>query len=222
MIGGESPGGPRPRLPDPIGEALDWIVGGGLLAYPTETVWGLGVDAASTPALARLVTWKGRGADSPVSVLVESVAAARAAGFALGAAAARLAERFWPGPLTLVVPGPGGLAPGVARADGAVGLRCSSHPLAHLLARRLQREHGRLLTSTSLNHSGDPAARSVDEARALCGEGLAEPRLVAVEGAEAGGEAASTVVDASGSAPRVLRWGAIRAAELEPLLQELT
>lgn len=208
-------------LPDPIGEAVRWVGDDGLLAYPTETVWGLGADAVSEPALARLRAWKGRGLDSPVAVLVESVDAAREAGFDLGAAAERLAYRFWPGPLTLVVRGPDGFATGVAREDGAVGLRCSSHPLAVALARRLRREGGRLLTSTSLNHSGEPPARTVDEARALCGRDAHEPRLIPVEGGEAGGEVASTVVDATGDAPRVLRWGAVSAEDLEPVLEEL-
>ncbi len=209
-------------LPDPIGEALRWICGGGLLAYPTETVWGLGADARSDSALARLRAWKGREAHSPVAILVENLETAVEAGFELSPAARRLANRFWPGPLTLVVKGPGGLADGVAREDGAVGLRCSSHPLAILLARRLRRESGGFLTATSLNHAGEPAARNVDEARALCGDAEEEPRMMPLEGGEVGDDAASTVVDVTGNPPRVLRSGAIPATDLEPVLEELS
>jgi L-threonylcarbamoyladenylate synthase len=197
------------------------VTGGGLLAYPTETVWGLGVDAASDQALERLRDWKGRGGTTPVAVLVESIDAAREAGFELGDGAVTLAERFWPGPLTLVVRGPGGLARGVARGDGAVGLRCSSHPLAGVLARRLRRECQVFLTSTSLNHSGEPPASTLEEARALCGGGDEEPLLLPVDGCESGGDAASTVIDTTESPPRVLRWGALRREELEPVLAEL-
>jgi len=210
------------RLPDPIGDALRRIQEEGLLAYPTETVWGLGADAGSEPALARLRAWKGRGEDAPVAVLVESIEAAREAGFVITPEAERLASRFWPGPLTLIVEGPHGLAAGVARADGAVGLRCSSHPLATALAKRLRRERGRLLTSTSLNHTGEPPARTLDEAMALCGRAQGEPLLIPVAGGEAGGESASTVVDATEQPPRVLRWGAVRESELEPMLEDLS
>jgi len=209
------------NLPDPIGEALRWIDGGGLLAYPTETVWGLGVDAASAQALARLREWKGRDEDHPVAILVESAEAALEAGFELSPVARRLAGRCWPGPLTLIVKGPGGLAEGVARPDGAVGLRCSSHPLAVALSRRLRRERGAFLTSTSLNHSGDPPARTVAEARSLCGSAAGEPLLIPVEGGEAGGGQASTVIDVSEDPPRVLRWGAVAREDLASVLEEL-
>jgi L-threonylcarbamoyladenylate synthase len=209
-------------LPDPIGDAVRWIAGGGLLAYPTETVWGLGADARSQEALGRLRTWKGRERNNPVAVLVESPEAALEAGFELSPAARRLAQRFWPGPLTVIVRGPGGLADGVAREDGCVGLRCSSHPLATALARRLRRETGGLLTTTSLNHAGEPAARTVGEARALCGDAEDEPLMIPLDGGEAGGDTASTVVDTCESPPRVLRWGATRRIDLEPVLEALS
>jgi L-threonylcarbamoyladenylate synthase len=206
-------------LPDPIGEALAWIASGGLLAYPTETVWGLGADARSAVAMERLRSWKGRGEDHPVSVLVESLEVANEAGFVLTPTAQRLASRFWPGPLTLIVPGPGGFAPGIARDDGAVGLRCSSHPLAAALARRLRRESGSFLTTTSLNRSGEPAARTIVEARLLAGSGEDEPHMIPFDGGEAGGDTASTVVDATVDPPRVLRWGAVGPTDLEPVLE---
>jgi tRNA threonylcarbamoyl adenosine modification protein (Sua5/YciO/YrdC/YwlC family) len=207
-------------IPDPLGDAVGWLEGGGLLAYPTETVWGLGAGAVLQPSVALLHRWKRRDPADPVSVLVEDAAAAEALGFVLGAAALRLARAFWPGPLTLVVPGPGPFGQGVAREDGAVGLRCSSHPLATALARRLHREGVGPVTATSLNRSGEPAARTAGEARALCGSGREDARLIGVEGAESGGDATTTVVDTTGETPRVLRWGALRAEDLDPLLQE--
>jgi L-threonylcarbamoyladenylate synthase len=208
-------------LPDPLGEATRWVRRGGLLAYPTETVWGLGADAGSEAAVAQLLRWKGRRASDPLALLVGSLALAQELGFELGAAGRALAERFWPGPLTLVVRSRRSFAAGVARADGAVGLRCSSHPLAAALARRLLREGQAPLTATSLNRSGTPPARTRGEARALCDGAQSEPRLLDVEGAEAGGEQASTVVDVTSGAPRVLRWGAVAEAELAPRLREL-
>jgi L-threonylcarbamoyladenylate synthase len=208
-------------IPDPLGDAARWIGGGGLLAYPTETVWGLGADAGSREALARLRRWKARESVVPLAVLVEGVEAAERQGFDLSGPAQSLAEAFWPGPLTLVVPSRRSLLPGVARRDGAVGLRCSAHPLAQALARRLAREGVGPVTATSLNRTGTPPARTLAEARAACDGSADAPRLLAVEGAEAGGDAESTVVDLTESPPRVLRWGAIDAEVLTPLLEGL-
>ncbi len=212
---------------DPLGEAVRWLQAGGLIAYPTETVWGLAVDVRSEKAVGRLQRWKGRGQRQPISVLVENVAAADALGFELGHQARRLADAFWPGPLTLIVPcsdalakGMGPLADGIARRDGAVGLRCSSHPLATALVRRLAREGAAPITATSLNRNGEPAARSRAAARALCGEGEGEPRMLDVE-AEAGGDDESTVIDTTGSKLEVLRWGALSKAALSSFLEDV-
>ena len=165
-------------MPDPIGQAACWLASGGLLAYPTETIWGLGADARSAEALERLCRWKRRAASEPVALLVENAERAAQLGFQLGPAARRLAEAFWPGPLTLVVPSRDEFAPGVARDDGAVGLRCSAHPLAEALARRLRLAGIGPITATSLNRSGEPPAAGLATAQALCGEGPDEPRLI--------------------------------------------
>jgi L-threonylcarbamoyladenylate synthase len=208
-------------MSDPIGEAASWLASGGLLAYPTETIWGLGADARSAEALERLRRWKRRPAGEPVALLVESAERAAGLGFELSPTARRLAEVFWPGPLTLVVPSREEFAPGVAREDGAVGLRCSAHPLAEALARRLRRDGIGPITATSLNRSGEPPAATLPMARDLCGKDPDEPRLIEIEGAEAGADAESTVIDATGASLRVLRWGALRAKEVEPVIQEI-
>jgi L-threonylcarbamoyladenylate synthase len=208
-------------IPDPLGDAVRWLRSGGLLAYPTETVWGLAADASSEAALARLQRWKGRSEADPIALLVEAAGDLPGLGLEVGRAAKRLAALFWPGPLTLVLPCRGHFARGLARADGAVGVRCSSHPLAAALARRLRSERVGPVTATSLNRSGAPPARTRAEAEALCGGEPDQPRLLDVKGAESGGDAASTVVDLSGARPAVLRWGAVTADVLEPVLAEL-
>jgi tRNA threonylcarbamoyl adenosine modification protein (Sua5/YciO/YrdC/YwlC family) len=202
-----------------IEDSVAWIAGGGVLAYPTETVWGLGADACSDTAVAQLRAFKGRAGDAPISILVTDLDALEALGFRVDAAAERLARDFWPGPLTLVLPCRGRFAATLARADGAVGVRCSPHPVASELAARCARAGAGPLTATSCNASGAPAARTRDAARRACGE-VAGVRLLA-GGADAGGEAASTVVDVTGPRPRVLRWGALAARELSPVLEEL-
>ncbi len=204
-------------LPDPLGDAVAWLGAGQLIAFPTETVWGLAADARSEAALERLRAWKGRSEASPIALLVSGVEALAELGCRTGPAARRIAESFWPGPLTLVVPCRSDFPAGIARSDGAVGFRCSSHPLAAALERRLRVAGLGPITATSLNRSGEPPAAGRGEAEALCGapEG---PRLLAVDRAECGGSAASTVVDCTAAEPVVLRWGAIPREELLPYL----
>jgi L-threonylcarbamoyladenylate synthase len=208
--------------PDPIGDAVEHAAAGGLVGYPTETVWGLGADATSQAAIDRLRSWKGRGDDTPFSILIADMPDLEACGFIVEEAVQKLAGAFWPGPLTLVIPCRGGFANGVGRSDGAVGVRCSSHPLAAALARRCEAEGMGPLTATSLNRTGAPAARTRAEAAANAGDGPDAPRIVDIAGSEAGGDLESTVVDVSTARPEVLRWGSIRAAEIEPLLQEIS
>lgn len=208
-------------IPDPIGEAVAWVRDGRLLAYPTETVWGLGADAGADRALERLWRWKGRDASEPVAILVESLEDLDPLGFEVGRAAERLAAAFWPGPLTLVLNCGRRFAPGVARADGAVGVRCSAHPLAAAIARRLRAEGVGPITATSLNASGEEPARTRGAAGAACGTGDEEPRMLDVDQAESGGSEASTVLDVTGDELRVLRSGAIPAAKLESVLREI-
>ncbi len=211
---------------DPLTEAVDWLRAGELIAFATETVWGLGADARCDAALERLQRFKGRDPNAPISILVDGTASLSALGFEPGPAARVLAERFWPGPLTLVMPCKRRFAAGVARADGAVGVRCSPHPAAAALAKRLVDTGVGPVTATSLNRSGGPPARSRDEASAVCGDVAradcadAEPRLLELPD-DAGGGRESTVVDLCGPQPVVLRWGAIDESELATALEEI-
>lgn len=198
-------------------EALERIGRAELVAYPTETLFGLGADATRDDAVARLRRWKGRREDQPLSLLVEDAAGLGTLGIRLSPAALRLAGAFWPGPLTLVLPCQRPLAGGVARAsDGAVGVRCSSHPVAAELARRLAKAGLGPLTATSLNRSGGPAAATREAARALCAGG--GPWLLDVPGAPPPEGTRSSVVDATGERPRVLREGAVPRRDIERCL----
>ena len=206
---------------DPIGDAVKRVGAGELIAYPTETVWGIGADATSDDAVDRLRSWKGRAEDSPLSILVADFADLAPLGCRAEGAARNLAEGFWPGPLMLVVPCSRGFASGVGRADGAVGVRCSAHPLAGALARRCDVEGTGPITATSFNRSGGPAAANRAEAVALVAGDPDGPQIVEVETAEAGGMRESTIVDLTQAVPRVLRWGAVPPEELEPVLARI-
>ena len=197
-----------------VEEAAERAARGELLAYPTETVWGLGADARSEDAVERLRRFKGRDAERPMAVLVPDLETLLGLGASLDAGARRLADAFWPGPLTLVLRCAAALARGVARADGALGFRCSPHATARALARAVARRGVGPLTATSLNRTGRPPARSHAEAAALCG--ASGPWLVS--GDEAGGARESSVVDASGATPRLLREGALSAESLSRVL----
>jgi L-threonylcarbamoyladenylate synthase len=209
-------------MPDPVGDAVERVREGGLITYPTETVWGIGADATSDAAIERLRRWKGRGDDSPISILVAGMADLEVLGFEVGESVQKLAGAFWPGPLTLVIPCRRAFARGIASAAGAVGVRCSSHPLAAALARRCEAEGVGPITATSLNRTGAPPAQNRAEVRALIGRDPDGPQLIEVEAAEAGGDPESTVVDVSGARPRMLRRGSLGVEELEPLLREIS
>jgi L-threonylcarbamoyladenylate synthase len=193
--------------------AVDALAAGGLVGFPTETVWGLGADARSEAALEHLRRWKGRDAAKPISLLVAGPGDLARLGARLGPAARRLVDAFWPGPLTLVVRCEARLAAGVLGPGGSVGLRCSPHPVAGALAALALRRGVGPLTATSLNRSGAPPCATRAEAAAAAGRGLA---LVA--GPDAGGAPPSTVVDATGDEARVLREGALSGAAIAAAL----
>jgi L-threonylcarbamoyladenylate synthase len=212
----------RDALSGLVAEAVERLRGGGLVGYPTETLYGLGADASSNAAVDALYAWKGRAPDEPVSVLVADAGSLPRLGLVSGPAARRLAQLFWPGPLTLVLARDDGGAPALARrvgrADGAVGVRCSSHPVARALASAAAKGGVGPVTATSLNRSGEPAARTRREARALCGDAPGTPWLVDDDTAPEPEGLASTVVDCTEPTVRILREGAIAESALRAAL----
>jgi len=180
---------------------------GAVVVYPTETVYGLGVDAGNGEAMVRLLALKGRGADRAVSVLVSDLAMASSLlASAPPAGALALAARFWPGPLTLVLPAAAGLAPQLYGSAGGVGLRCSSDRWASLLVERFAAP----VTSTSANPSGGEPARSAAEARNYFPLGVD----VFVDGGARRGSAVSSVVEFLQGRAYLRRVGAIAAAAI--------
>lgn len=205
--------------PASLEAALDRLEADGLVAYPTETQWGLGACARSVDAVAALRRWKGRASGQAISVLVGSAAALEPNGLVLDAAARRLVEAFWPGPLTLVLRARGGFAPGIANALGAVGVRCSPHPISRALVEGAEARGLGPVTATSLNQTGEPAVERLAEARDVLAAHPG-PLLVEPGGHDAGGGPPSTVLDLSGGRPRILREGALAAASIADVLGE--
>ncbi|MEM7410381.1 MAG: L-threonylcarbamoyladenylate synthase [Myxococcota bacterium] len=203
--------------------AVAWVRDGRVLAYPTETLWGLGGRAQDAQAVERLQRAKGRAGDAPISILVPAPGSLASLGFDLDPTAEAVAARFWPGPLTLVLPCRGRFGPGIARADGAVGVRCSPHPEAMALARACEDAGLGPLTATSCNRSGEPAAERREDARRFA---ETDSEVAVLDGAPDAPPTgtprpASTVLDLTAPRARVLRWGAIPETELSPLLEEL-
>lgn len=219
--------GAAASVPDNLVEALAQLEADGLVAFPTETVWGLAARADSERAVERLLSFKGRDRDQPISVMIDQPTTLDSLGVSPGPRLLALAEAFWPGPLTLVIPWPkkaahGCLAPGIAGPTGAVGVRCSDHPLANLLARRALGRNLGLLTATSFNRSGETPVQTHSEAILLAKSQAVDPPIVLAPGPhDAGGGTPSTVLDLTASEPRVLREGAIAERVLARVLASL-
>lgn len=192
---------------DDVERAVAVLERGGVIVYPTETVYGLGVDAAAEAALARLGSLKGRDRGKPISVLVASRAMLDEIVDAVTGVAERLIERFWPGALTLAFAAKPHASSALTGGGRTIAVRISSQPVAQAIVERLRRP----LTATSANPGGAPAAVDVAAARAYFG-----PRVdVYVDGGRALGGAGSTVVDCSTDVPRLVREGAIPLAVIE-------
>ena len=190
--------------------AVTHLRAGGLLAYPTETVYGLGSRAREDEVRA-LAALKGRRADKPFLLLVSSREMAEAYGLAFNASAAALARAFWPGPLTLVLPGGGGRLPDTLRGpEGGIAVRWTSHPHVARLVAAL----GEPLTSTSANRPGGPTAPGPDAIVREFTVAVAAGRLLVLDGGVLGNRPPSTVIDCTTSTPRIVRAGALPVAEL--------
>lgn len=183
---------------------------GGLLAYPTETVYGLG-SRARDEDLARLAVLKGRSEDKPFLLLVSSREMAVSYGLVFTAAADALADRFWPGPLTLVLLGSEGKLPDTLRGpEGGIAVRWTSHSETAALVARL----GQPLSSTSANLPGEKTVPGVDALVTAFGPAVEEGRLLVLDGGVLGYVPPSTVIDCTSTAPSLIREGAILRSEL--------
>jgi L-threonylcarbamoyladenylate synthase len=181
-----------------IAAAAEAVRRGGVVAFPTETLYGLGVDALDPDAIQRLVALKGRREGHPIPVLVADREMLGCVVGAISGTAQELMDRHWPGPLTLVMPGLPGLPPALLNSRGGVGVRVSSDPVAGALLRQV----GRPLTATSANLAGDSPAATPHSAR------IPGVRLV-LDGGERGGDASTVVEVGEGGRLVVLRRGAV-------------
>lgn len=193
--------------PSALPRALAVLRVGGLVAFPTDTVYGLGALAFDGQAVAGLYEAKEREAEKAIPILLGDARALDEIGSA-SEMARRLAEAFWPGPLTLVVPKRPDVPDAVGRA-GSVGVRVPNHPVAL----RLLQAAGPLAT-TSANRSGSTSPRTADQVRAEL-EGKID---LILNGGTCPGGRPSTVVDCTGEEPVILREGPITLRQIRAML----
>lgn len=210
------------RTPDQVAAALPTVVAHlsrrGVIAYPTETVYGLGSITAA-PAVARLATLKGREPGKPFLLLVSSRRMLAGVGLRLTDAAERFAAAFWPGALTLALPGGEGILPDALRGpEGGIAVRWTSHPGAAQLIQTL----GSPITSTSANRPRQPALLEAPAIASAFRQAVDDGTLLVLDAGPLLPSPPSTLIDCTGSAPRLVREGAITFSQLASIVPALT
>lgn len=187
-------------------EAAQILGRGGVLIYPTETFYGLGADPSSELAVRRIFSIKGREFRKPLPLIADRLESVRRVVSEWSSEALRLAECFWPGPLTLLLTLNGPFPPLLHGGTGKIALRVSSHPVASALAARA----GGLLISTSANKSGQPAVSDLRDLPTELGNSVDG----ILDGGTLQGDLPSTLVDVTVSPPQLLREGVIPWARI--------
>lgn len=197
-----------------IQAAAERLRSGGLVAFPTETVYGLGADALNADAVARVFALKGRPANNPLIVHIADEPMAHRVAGQWPAEAAALARRFWPGPLTIVVP-KGSAVPSIVTAGGeTVALRCPDHPVALALIRAFNGP----IVGPSANRSGFVSPTTAAHVRSAFADEIARDELLLLDGGACRAGIESTVISVVDRPARVLRRGVVTPRMIEEAL----
>lgn len=188
--------------------ALAILRGGGLVAFPTDTVYGVGALAFDAAAVEKIYEAKGRSTEKAIPILLGDAADLEQVTAQVSEMALRLAARFWPGPLTLVVPKPPNL-PAIISPTSTVGVRVPDHPVA----RALLRAAGPMAV-TSANLSGQASPCTAEEVLVQLGRRI---ELI-IDGGKTPDGVPSTVVNCTGAEPQILREGPITLAQIKAIL----
>jgi len=191
--------------PTAVTQAAAFIRAGALVAFPTDTLYGVGADAFSSEAIGKLYVAKGRDSEKGIPILLADAASLHLVVEEVPDIARALITAYWPGPLTLILPKKDGLPSNLSRTN-SVAIRVPDNPIA----RRLIYEAGGAIAATSANRSGEAPARSAPEALAALGEEIA----ALLDGGPVEHGRASTIVDCTAMPPRIIRQGPIGAKAL--------
>ena len=207
----------REEIEAAIGPTIAYLQSGGVLAYPTETVYGFG-GAVDHDSVERLVKLKRRPPAKPFLLLIAGSEMLGRLGLHLTSSAARIAARHWPGPVTLVLPGGERRVPDRLRGpEGGVAVRWTPHEGLT----RLIRAYGDPITSTSANLPGVPPAMSATEILQQWRDAIARGKLRVLDAGRLSPSDPSTVIDCTGPRPRVIRPGAVPASALRESAPDL-
>ena len=198
----------KKAIPSNITKAAEIIKQGGVVVYPTETVYGIGCDPYDPQSTERVNKIKGR-TGKPLPLVCSSLKIAQEHA-QFHEDAHRLASHFWPGPLMLILPATGRLPHSITQGQTTIGLRVSGSEVS----RQLAEQSGGCIVSTSANKSGQPSATTAEMAAVHVGS-LVD---MVLDGGSTPGDVASTVLDLSGSEPRILREGPISIEEIIQVL----
>ncbi|QJR09122.1 Threonylcarbamoyl-AMP synthase [Usitatibacter rugosus] len=196
-------------MTDSVAAAAARLAAGELVAFPTETVYGLGADAANPKAVAKIFALKGRPADHPVIVHVADAEALDDWARDVPEGARKAAAAFWPGPLTLILRKAAHVSPAVTGGQDSVGLRCPSHPVAQELLRAFAKMGSGAIAAPSANKFGHVSPTTAQHVRDEFG-----PDLLILDGGACDVGIESTIVDLSRGTPVLLRPGAITREQL--------
>ena len=183
---------------------------GEVIAFPTETLYGLGADALNASAVEKVFQLKGRDPANPIPVLIADRRMLSRLVVEVPPSAETLIARFWPGPLTIVLSARGDIPRPLINSVGGIGVRISSQSIAHQLVQDL----GRPVTATSANPSGRPAARTVKQAK----EYFSGQIDIFLDGGTLTSKTGSTVLEISGDLIKIIREGDIARSKLEEVL----
>ncbi len=205
----ESSRAKEPRV-EVISAAVAALQRGEVIAFPTETLYGLGADALNSAAVDKVFQLKGRDAANPIPVLISDRGMLGTLVSDIPPLAEKLIAHFWPGPLTIIFPARLDIPRPLVNTAGGVGIRVTSQPIAGVLIKAL----GRPLTATSANPSGRPPARTAQEAK----EYFSGQVDIFIDGGKLTSQSGSTVVEPVGDSLRIIRTGDVGRSQIEGVI----
>jgi L-threonylcarbamoyladenylate synthase len=193
-----------------LSKAVEILANGGIIAYPTETFYGLGADATNEKAIEKIFAVKGRNFKNPISLIISQADDIYPLVQDLPETAQKLMAAFWPGALTIVFLAANNVSPLLTAGSGKIGLRVSSHPVAREIVQKLKRP----LTATSANLSGAPECAKASEVAEQIGNIID----AIVDLGDTPGTKGSTIIDVTCDPPVILREGAISRKTIEKFI----